>query len=53
MRHADLLSTEDFPSRNIACGEPWWRPRHRAPGPAQTPYGTVPESAVLSTRVPL
>lgn len=30
MRHADLLSTEDFPSRNIATGESWWRPRHRA-----------------------
>lgn len=27
--HSDDLRLEDFPSRNVACGEAWWRPRHR------------------------
>jgi len=29
-QHSDELRLEDFPSRNIATQEPWWRPRHKA-----------------------
>lgn len=27
-KHTGELFREDFPSLNVAAGEPWWRPRH-------------------------